>query len=73
MHLMGRMMTWAAAIALTLVTLWIMLQGYRIVTGQSREPMMHLVTGVGRKGMPYDIRPLIQIAAMSRPLRTKTK
>lgn len=31
------------AIALTMITLWIIMQGYRIVTGQSREPMMGLV------------------------------
>lgn len=48
MDLMGRMMTWAAAIALTLVTLWIMIQGYRMVTGQSRESMMHLITNMAR-------------------------
>ncbi|MFC4765255.1 type IV secretion system protein [Dyella koreensis] len=34
--------------ALSLVTLWIMIQGYRMVTSQSRESMMHLVTGMGR-------------------------
>ena len=27
---MGRMMTWASAVALVLVTLWILIQGYRI-------------------------------------------
>lgn len=31
------------AAALILVTIWVMIQGYRIVTGQSREPMMGLV------------------------------
>lgn len=48
MDLMGRMITWASAIALTLVTLWIIIQGYRIVTGQSREPMMHMVAGMSK-------------------------
>lgn len=42
--LMGRAMQWVSGIALTLLTLWIMIQGYRIVTGQSRESMMALVT-----------------------------
>lgn len=42
--LMGNAMQWVGAIALTLMTLWILIQGYRIVTGQSREPMMVLVT-----------------------------
>lgn len=36
-------MTWTSAIALTLVTLWILVQGYRIVIGQLREPMVALV------------------------------
>ncbi|MGD5980649.1 type IV secretion system protein, partial [Xanthomonas citri pv. citri] len=31
------------AIAMTVVTLWIIVQGFRIATGQSREPMMALV------------------------------
>jgi type IV secretion system protein VirB6 len=33
----------AGGVALVLVTLWIMIQGYRIVSGQSREPMMGFV------------------------------
>lgn len=42
--IMHNAMTWAGGIALTLLTLWIMIQGYRIVTGQSRDSMMLLVT-----------------------------
>ena len=42
--LMGNAMEWVGGIALTLLTLWIMIQGYRIVTGQSRDSMMALVT-----------------------------
>ncbi|RYE72765.1 MAG: type IV secretion system protein [Oxalobacteraceae bacterium] len=30
--------------AISLLTIWVLIQGYRIVTGQSREPMMALVT-----------------------------
>ncbi|SFK98630.1 type IV secretion system protein [Lysobacter sp. cf310] len=48
LELMGRFMTWATGIALTLVTLWILIAGYRIVTGQSREPMIALVTSMTR-------------------------
>lgn len=48
LNLMHNMMTWASAIALVLVTLWVLIQGYRIVTGQSREPMMALVTNMAR-------------------------
>lgn len=43
-ELMGNAMQWVGGIALTLLTLWILIQGYRIVTGQSRESMMALVT-----------------------------
>ncbi|QQP96803.1 type IV secretion system protein [Lysobacter enzymogenes] len=46
--LMQRTMAWVSQIALVLTTLWIMLAGYRIVTGQSREPMMALVTNAAR-------------------------
>lgn len=44
-NLLGRVVQVAGAAALTLLTLWILVQGYRIATGQSREPMMALVTG----------------------------
>lgn len=37
---MGRAMTWVSAIALTATTLWVLLLGYRIATGQSRESAM---------------------------------
>lgn len=46
--LMRRTMAWAAGIAQVLVTLWVTIAGYRIVTGQSREPMMGLVVGGAR-------------------------
>lgn len=48
MELMRRMMAWAGSIAVTLVTLWIMISGYRIVTGQSRDSMAALVVGGAR-------------------------
>ena len=46
--LMGRMMLWVAAIATVLVTLWIMITGYRVITGQLREPLMAVVTHMAR-------------------------
>lgn len=36
---------------LPLITLWILLAGYRIVTGQSREPMMALVVNATRASL----------------------
>ncbi|RST44897.1 hypothetical protein, partial [Variovorax sp. DXTD-1] len=41
-------MVWASAIALVLFTAWIMVQGFRILTGQSREPLMGLVVNASR-------------------------
>lgn len=43
-RLLGNTIAWVGAIALTLMTFWILVQGYRIVTGQSRDSMMALVT-----------------------------
>jgi type IV secretion system protein VirB6 len=42
------MMTLVSGTALTLVTLWIIIHGYRIATGQSREPMMAFVVNGAR-------------------------
>lgn len=42
--MMTNAMQWVGGIALTAMTLWILVQGYRIVTGISREPMMGLVS-----------------------------
>lgn len=44
----GRTMAWVSAMAMILVTLWVLLQGYRMITGQSREPMMAMVTSMGK-------------------------
>ena len=43
-NLLGRSMAWVGSIVLTLLTLWILIQGYRIVTGQSRDSMTALLT-----------------------------
>lgn len=42
-NLLGAMAEWVGGIAFVLLTLWVLLQGYRIVTGQSRQFMMELV------------------------------
>lgn len=47
-NLMGAVTSWMTAIALVLVTIWIMIQGYRMITGQSRESMMGLVANMVR-------------------------
>ncbi len=46
--LMGNMMTWVSGVALVLVTLWIMIQGYRMITGQSHDSMMAMVSNMAR-------------------------
>ncbi|MGK2911370.1 MAG: type IV secretion system protein [Sphingobium sp.] len=46
--MMGRMMDWVGAIVLTLLTLWVLIQGFRIVTGQSRDSMMVLVANAAK-------------------------
>jgi type IV secretion system protein VirB6 len=47
-NLMGAVTSWMTAIALVLVTLWIMIQGYRMITGQLRESMAGLVVNMVR-------------------------
>ncbi|UPG86396.1 type IV secretion system protein [Luteibacter aegosomatis] len=47
-QLMGNTSKWASGISLTLVTLWIFVLGYRILSGQSRGPMMANVLQMGR-------------------------
>lgn len=42
-NLVGRMMAILGVVAVSLLTLWIFYQGFRIVTGRSRESMMALV------------------------------
>ncbi|WP_349984399.1 type IV secretion system protein [Stenotrophomonas sp. WHRI 8082] len=53
--LLGNMMTWVGGIALTLMTLWVLVQGFRIVTGRSRESMMALVTDMARAALIVSI------------------
>jgi|SRR5690242_16426003 len=48
MNLMHNLMSWASAVALVLVTLWIMIQGYRMITGQSRDSLMAMVANMTR-------------------------
>lgn len=49
--MMGEMMQWVGGIALTLMTLWVLVQGFRIVTGRSRDSMMVLVTNMARAAL----------------------
>ncbi|MEB2076471.1 Type IV secretion system protein virB6, partial [Xanthomonas campestris pv. campestris] len=40
LELMRNSMRWVSTIALAVTTLWVMILGYRIATGQSRESAM---------------------------------
>lgn len=42
-NLMGEFFTWVSAIAVILFTIWIIIQGYMIMTGRSRESLMSFV------------------------------
>jgi type IV secretion system protein VirB6 len=46
--IVGRMMDLIAIIATAVLTIWIMFQGYRMVTGQMRESAVALVTNTAR-------------------------
>jgi len=50
-NMMTNIMGWVSAIAITLFTVYIIVQGYRVLTGQSRESMMILVTNMSRTGI----------------------
>jgi type IV secretion system protein VirB6 len=47
-HLMNQLMNVVAAAALLMVTVWIMIVGYRLITGTLREPLMAVVTNMAR-------------------------
>src|SRR5690606_29681884 len=42
-ELLGRFTAFASTVALTVTTIWILFQGYMIISGRSRESMMGLV------------------------------
>lgn len=50
-NMMTNIMGWVSGIAITLFTVYIIVQGYRILTGQSRESMMSMVTNMSRTGI----------------------
>ncbi len=43
-NMLGQALSLVSGLALVLLTIWILIQGYRIATGQSRDSMMALVT-----------------------------
>ena len=51
LDLLNHIMTWVGGIALVLMTLWVLIQGYRIITGQSRDSMMAMVTNMARAAL----------------------
>lgn len=61
-NLMGAVTSWMTAIALLLVTLWIMIQGYRMLSGQSREPMMGLMVNMVRVAVIVTVATSVGVA-----------
>lgn len=43
--MLGRATSWVSGVSLTLLTLWVLMQGFMIITGRSRESLMSLVVG----------------------------
>lgn len=62
MDLMKRAMRWVSAIALTVTTLWILILGYRIATGQSRESAMATMIKAGKVALSALPRPWAPMA-----------
>ena len=50
-ELLGNTMAWVGGIALTIMTIWVLVQGFRIATGRSRDSMMELVTNMARAAL----------------------
>lgn len=59
-NMLSGFMQWALSFLIMLVTAWIAFQGWLIVTGRAREPMMALVTNALRIG-------LVSMLAMASP------
>lgn len=71
-QLVTNSMRWASAVALTLVTLWILIQGFRIATGRSRDSLMSTVIDMGRVSMIVAAATTMAIAGTNlRTLLTK--
>lgn len=64
-NVLGRVMAWVGTMALILMTLWIMIQGYRIVIGQSRDSMAALVTDTLRATLIVSIATSFAIGGTS--------
>ena len=72
-NVLGRVMAWVGALALILMTLWIMIQGYRIVIGQSRDSMAALVTNALRATLIVSVATSFAIGGTTRmPTTTST-
>lgn len=46
--LLGNVMQFVSFLALTIVTLWVFIQGYKVVTGQLRESMMGMMANMAK-------------------------
>ena len=66
--LLGRVMGWVGAAALTLLTLWILIQGYRIVTGQAKDSMALMMVNAAKAA--FIVTVATSMAVFGVPLHT---
>ena len=66
--LLGRVMVWVGGAALTLLTLWILVQGYRIVTGQARDSMALMMVNTAKAAFIVSVA--TSMAVFGVPLHT---
>ncbi|MBS7777355.1 type IV secretion system protein [Acidovorax sp. CCYZU-2555] len=62
--LVVRSMQFATSIALALLTVWIIVQGFRILTGRSRESMMGMVSDMGRAAVIVAVATVMAIGSL---------
>ena len=66
--LLGRVMVWVGGAALTVLTLWILIQGYRIVTGQAKDSMAILMVNAAKAA--FIVSAATSMAMLGVPMHT---
>ena len=62
--LLGRVMVWVGGAALTVLTLWILIQGYRIVTGQAKDSMALMMVNAAKAAFIVTVATSMSIGAL---------
>lgn len=66
--LLGRVMTWVGGAALTVLTLWILIQGFRIVTGQAKDSMALMMVNAAKAA--FIVSAATSMAVLGVPVHT---